>query len=97
MLVVTSAALTAAWCGCAPDGVGIVETDKTHARVVVQSERITQAMRPVRRRRHALDCELDPMLPGRIDDQYLTVEVQESVQTGITILLLTHLSDVITY
>ena len=36
------------------------------------------------------------MLPGRIDDQYLTVEVQESVQTRITILLLTHLSDVIT-
>ena len=31
------------------------------------------------------------MLPGRIDNQYLAVEVQESVQARITILFLTHL------
>ena len=72
--------------------VGVVEPNKTRPRIVMQSERVTQAVGPFRRRRNPPDDEFHPVFPNRIDHQHLAVEIQKGIQTRVTVFFFTHLS-----
>ena len=60
--------------------VGIVEPDQTLALRAMQGERVVDAMRLLRRHRHPRDDEADPMAAFRIDDEHLTVKVEQNIQ-----------------
>jgi len=70
----------------ATDGMGVVEPDQSFTRWAVKRERIIQPVRLFRRGRNRGHDELHPMTAGRIDDEHLTVEIQQSVQTRVATL-----------
>lgn len=62
---------------------GVVESDKTLATLVMQSQRITQAVRSFGRGVNSLNRKLHPVLPVRIDHEYLAIQVQQRVQAVV--------------
>jgi hypothetical protein len=65
---------------------GVVEADQPLAIRPVQRQRIIQAVRFLRRRRHSRHHEPDPMAALRVDDEYLPVEVQEHIKGRVALL-----------
>jgi hypothetical protein len=71
--------------------VGIVETDQPFIVLPVKSQRIIQPVRSFLRNWHLPHFEFHPMLTSFIDNQYLAVQIEESVQTWIALRPILHL------
>jgi len=59
--------------------VRVIESDQPGAVRRVQRERVTEAMRPLRRRLHALDFEFEPVSPFQMMNA--PVERQQELET----------------
>lgn len=66
---------------------GIVKSDQPLTLPVVQGQRITQAVWPFGRRRHALDLEFDPVVSRRIDDKHFAIERKQGIKTRVVRLI----------
>lgn len=62
----------------------VVEPDQTLAVLIMQGQRITQAVRLFGRRINALNHEFHPMTPVRIDHEHLAIQIQKRVQAAVT-------------
>jgi len=69
--------------GTLANGVCVIEAKQSLAVLIVQRQRVIQAVRSLRRSGNLLDNEFDPTLSVRVCDEALTVEQQERVETRI--------------
>ncbi len=65
------------------DRMSVIEADQALAVWPVQRERIVEAVRLFRRRRHPTDNESDPMAALWINDEDLPVEVEKHIEGRI--------------
>jgi hypothetical protein len=57
----------------------VVITDQPLAAGSVQGERVVEAVRLVARHRHSRHCESNPIPAGRIDNEHLTIELEQGI------------------
>ena len=65
--------------------VGIVEAKQAHAAFIVQRQRVDEAMRAFRCRRHPSHHELDPMHSRIVGEERFPIEKQQSIKTLVAI------------
>lgn len=85
MLMIVRCISASAGPGAAAHRMRIVETKQALAFGAVLCQRIAQSVWSLRCRWHNMHVEFDPVVPRRIDDQHLTIEVEQGIETSVPV------------
>ena len=66
---------------------GVVKSDETLPVFCVERQRIIETMRFLGSRFDFGDCETDPVLSEWVDDDYLSIEIEQNVEAFVTPLM----------